>query len=262
MPKNVHTGQGPAAEDVPLVELTPSGEDGHIPIPGDQTIDFQASLSSAIAAAMGSMTSVISQTIAQALAAHPTTSQSPQPVMVSSPTGPGPSASRKRIQKGDDVPTNVGAPGPRKRARTRRAERTRNWKSARALQEMDSDSDIGSEEEALDDAFEEAEEDPSGVMEDNPLPGCSSLLSAADGMPAPLTDPSGEPLFDPDSLHHPRSAEWLPLEHVSKYLEARVRCPLSKEARNKLRAECPRPVIPNRVCETPAVDPKMTQFLA
>ncbi|XP_044141355.1 uncharacterized protein LOC122931355 [Bufo gargarizans] len=81
-------------------------------------------------------------------------------------------------------------------------------------------------------------------------------------MPAPLTDPSGEPLFDPDSLHHPRSAEWLPLEHVSKYLEARVRCPLSKEARNKLRAECPRPVIPNRVCETPAVDPKMTQFLA
>ncbi|XP_040276167.1 uncharacterized protein LOC120991412 [Bufo bufo] len=262
MPKNVHTGQGPAAEDVPLVELTPSGEDGHIPIPGDQTIDFQASLSSAIAAAMGSMTSVISQTIAQALAAHPTTSQSPQPVMVSSPTGPGPSASRKRIQKGDDVPTNVGAPGPRKRARTRRAERTRNWKSARALQEMDSDSDIGSEEEALDDAFEEAEEDPSGVMEDNPLPGCSSLLSAADAMPAPLTDPSGEPLFDPDSLHHPRSAEWLPLEHVSKYLEARVRCPLSKEARNKLRAECPRPVIPNRVCETPAVDPKMTQFLA
>ncbi|XP_044157590.1 uncharacterized protein LOC122943702 [Bufo gargarizans] len=258
MPNHVHSGQGPAAEDVPLVELTPSGEVAHTLAPGDQPIDFQASLSNAIAAAMGSMTSVISQTIAQALAAHPATSQTPQPVMVSSPTGPGPSASRKR-NNGDDVSTNVGALGPRKRARTRRAERTRNWKSARALQEMDSDSEIGSEEEALDDAFEEAEEDPSGVMEDNPLPGCSSRVSAAD---VSLTDPSGEPLFDPDSLHHPRSAEWLPLEHVSKYLEARVRCPLSKEARNKLRAECPRPIIPNRVCETPAVDPKMTQFLA
>ncbi|XP_040261452.1 uncharacterized protein LOC120977528 [Bufo bufo] len=54
----------------------------------------------------------------------------------------------------------------------------------------------------------------------------------------------------------------LPLDHVSKYLEARVRCPLSREARNKLRAECPRPIIPNKVCDTPSVDPKMIQFLS
>ncbi|XP_040272256.1 uncharacterized protein LOC120988684 [Bufo bufo] len=77
-----------------------------------------------------------------------------------------------------------------------------------------------------------------------------------------LTDPLGDPLFDPESLHHPRSAEWLPLDHVAQYLEARVRCPLSKEARNKLKAECPRPIIANKVCETPTVDPKMVQFLA
>ncbi|XP_044140078.1 uncharacterized protein LOC122930634 [Bufo gargarizans] len=258
MPNSAHGGQGPAEEDI---ELTPSGEDCQVMAPSDQSLAFQASLSNAIAAAMESMTSVISQSIAQALAAHPAASQTPQPAMVSKPAGPGPSASRKRIN-GDDVPTNVGALGPRKRACMRQAERTHNWKCARAQQDVGSDSEVGSDEEAVEDAFEEAEEDPSGVMDHNPLPGCSSLMSAAEVIPASLTDPSGEPLFDPDSLHHPRSsAEWLPLEHVSKYLEARVRCPLSKEARNKLRAECPRPVIPNKVCETPSVDPKMTQFL-
>lgn len=36
---------------------------------------------------------------------------------------------------------------------------------------------------------------------------------------------------------------------------------MSKEARNKLRAECPRPVAPQKVCETPTVEPKISQFL-
>ncbi|XP_040285902.1 uncharacterized protein LOC120999096 [Bufo bufo] len=78
------------------------------------------------------------------------------------------------------------------------------------------------------------------VPDANP-PGSSSLI-----------DPQGEPLFDPDSLHHPRSAEWVPIPHVAQYLENRVRKPLSKETRNKLKAECPRPLIPN----------KMIQFLS
>ncbi|XP_040298690.1 uncharacterized protein LOC121009547 [Bufo bufo] len=260
MPNTDYSGQGPVEEDISQVELTPSGDDCQtVMAPADHSLAFQTSLSNAIAAAMGSMTSVISQSIAQALATHPAASPTPQPAMVPKPAGPGP-ASRKRLS-GDDVSTNVGALGPRKRACTRQAERTRNWKCARAQQDAASDSELGSDEEAIDDAFEEAEEDPSGVIDSNPLPGCRSLVTAADVFPASLTDPSGEPLFDPDSLHHPRSAEWLPLDHVSKYLEARVRCPLSKEARNKLRAECPRPIVPNRVCETPAVDPKITQFL-
>ncbi|XP_040290011.1 uncharacterized protein LOC121002639 [Bufo bufo] len=68
-------------------------------------------------------------------------------------------------------------------------------------------------------------------------------------------------MFDPESLHHPRSAEWLPSPHVGAYLEHWVRHSLSRESRNKLRAECPRPLVPNKVCETPIVDPKMAQFL-
>ncbi|XP_044130837.1 uncharacterized protein LOC122923981 [Bufo gargarizans] len=259
MPRSHNSDQGSAEEEFPLADLTPSVHTDQDRLQTEQSQAFQMSVSNAIAAAMGSMTSVISQSIAQALATHP--ANMPQPATVSKPAGPGPHASRTTLT-GDDVATNVGALGSRKRACPRQAERTREWKWATAQQDWATDSEVGSEEEAIDDAFDEAEQDPSGVMESNPLPGCSTHRSSADALPTDLVDPSGDLLFNPDSLHHPRSAEWLPLDHVSKYLEARVRCPLSREARNKLRAECPRPIIPNKVCDTPSVDPKMIQFLS
>ncbi|XP_053321093.1 uncharacterized protein LOC128492534 [Spea bombifrons] len=77
-----------------------------------------------------------------------------------------------------------------------------------------------------------------------------------------VKDPQGTPLFDPDDLRHPRSAEWDPPAHIAQYLALRVRKPLSKETRRKLRAECPRPLVPDGVCKTPEVDPQIIQFLS
>ncbi|CAH2293957.1 Hypothetical predicted protein [Pelobates cultripes] len=71
---------------------------------------------------------------------------------------------------------------------------------------------------------------------------------------AGILDPQGNPLFDPDDLRHPRSAEWEPPEHIARYIALRMRTPLSRESRSKLRAECPRP-------STPEVDPQIAQFL-
>ncbi|KAM8971965.1 sodium-coupled neutral amino acid symporter 1-like [Pelodytes ibericus] len=80
--------------------------------------------------------------------------------------------------------------------------------------------------------------------------------------PNVLLNPNGQPLFDPDELQHPRSAEWAPADHVAQYISLRVRKPLDKLARSKLRAECPRPTVPNSACATPDVDPKIIQFLS
>ncbi|KAM4698712.1 uncharacterized protein WCC33_014250 [Rhinophrynus dorsalis] len=101
---------------------------------------------------------------------------------------------------------------------------------------------------------------------DNPLPkkGKSSHTEQTD-IPATssiLVDANGDPLFDPDGIKHPRSSDWTPRPHVAKYLEAWVRKPISRATRSKLRAECPRPVIPNKVCDTPELDSKMVQFIA
>ncbi|KAM4723098.1 uncharacterized protein WCC33_009318 [Rhinophrynus dorsalis] len=71
----------------------------------------------------------------------------------------------------------------------------------------------------------------------------------------------GKPLFDPEGIKHPRSAEWTTLPHISQYLENWVRKPMNRATRNKLRAECPRPVIANKVCETPELDTRMVQFI-
>lgn len=76
-----------------------------------------------------------------------------------------------------------------------------------------------------------------------------------------MLDASSAPLCNPDELHYPRLAEWFPSNLIGPYLEHWARCPLSKKARAKLRAECPRPVVPSQVCETPTVDPKLVQFL-
>lgn len=151
--------------------------------------------------------------------------------------------------------TQEGVPRSRKRA-LRQAEKTRSWKCARAQSPTDS------EPEPSDGEYPDyvSEEDCPVSAPSVPVPSTSSARDTVSG--AALTDPAGEPLFNPDILHHPRSAEWAPSDHIAKYLEHWVRQPLSKEARSKLRAECPRPLVPNKVCETPVVDPKMSQFLA
>ncbi|XP_044155389.1 uncharacterized protein LOC122941959 [Bufo gargarizans] len=214
---------------------------------------------------MGSMSSALTHSISQSLIAHPSTAnQGPALPPVSIAT-----ASRT-LQTDGPTPSQDYALRLRKRACTRQAEKTRAWKTARSLPEPVSDSDRESEEEAHDDLIYDLEEeladvavDPagSGVTTLNLCPPETALEHQGTSVDL-LKDPSGEPLFNPDELHHPRSAEWMPATHWAQYLEARIRNPLSKESRNKLRAECPRPLIPHKVCETPSVDPKMVQFLA
>ncbi|XP_044127310.1 uncharacterized protein LOC122921396 [Bufo gargarizans] len=218
-------------------------------------------------AAMGSMSSVLSQTITQALSALPTGVPSQLPSAAPQPTSIDPPVAQGTVT-GAHPATPETVLSSRKRALSRRAERARTWKCARAQSPDLSVSDGVSDEEALADFDYGVEEDLTLPV---PVPSTSAAAaSSAKDLAATSTatraegvlDEAGELMFDPESLHHPRSAEWLPSPHVGAYLEHWVRHSLSRESRNKLRAECPRPVVPNKVCDTPLVDPKMSQFLA
>lgn len=48
---------------------------------------------------------------------------------------------------------------------------------------------------------------------------------------------------------------------MGKYLELCLRKPLDKTSRNKLKAECPCPLAPRKICLTPECDAKMVAFL-
>ncbi|KAM8977567.1 uncharacterized protein RCH25_046737 [Pelodytes ibericus] len=80
-------------------------------------------------------------------------------------------------------------------------------------------------------------------------------------LPVEILDSSGFPLFDPRTLHHPRSAEWSPPQHIAEFLRYWLRRPLEKEVRQKLRAECPRPTLPDKVSSTPEFDPTFATFI-
>ncbi|XP_044129980.1 uncharacterized protein LOC122945009 [Bufo gargarizans] len=229
----------------------PSSGDPDIPTMNAQALELQRSVSSAIIEAMGSMSSMISKTISQALAAHAPGPAIPAPVLTSpQPTIVEPPAPQETMI-GVFQATHDSALRSRKRALPRQAERTRKWKCARA-QTGDVDSDIESDMEAYAEASGHSDGDIEIEMESElpgtsgPRPSTSGSVGASAAAPNVVStpvDPSGNPLFDPDALHHPRSAEWLPVAHVSDYLEHWVRRPLSKEARSKLRSECPRPLI-------------------
>ncbi|KAJ1176826.1 hypothetical protein NDU88_002093 [Pleurodeles waltl] len=76
-----------------------------------------------------------------------------------------------------------------------------------------------------------------------------------------IKDPQGSDKFSPDRIKHPRSAEWWLLTHVAEFLKLWIRRPLEKEARAVTRAECARPVVKNKACVTPDLDPDPISFL-
>ncbi|XP_069491214.1 uncharacterized protein [Ambystoma mexicanum] len=78
----------------------------------------------------------------------------------------------------------------------------------------------------------------------------------------PVLDINGVPFFDPALILHPRSAEWQPSQEIASFLEYWVRRPLPKGDRSKLRSECPRPVLQDKVACTPDIDQPMTVFLS
>ncbi|XP_056391859.1 uncharacterized protein LOC130284924 [Hyla sarda] len=103
----------------------------------------------------------------------------------------------------------------------------------------------------------EGDEEEVGDMEE-----CDPTGSAtATGNPHAILDSLGVPFFDPDDIKHPRSGEWSPLPQVAKYVEAWLRKPLDRSNRSKLRSECPRPSVANKVAATPELDPILIKYL-
>ncbi|XP_078504344.1 uncharacterized protein LOC144762915 [Lissotriton helveticus] len=78
----------------------------------------------------------------------------------------------------------------------------------------------------------------------------------------PVLDSEGNPMFDPSSIRHPNSTEWFPIPHVGEYISSKLRLPLDKSVRVKLKSECPKPSLPSHITVTPSIDqPLLTFFL-
>ncbi|KAM8977614.1 uncharacterized protein RCH25_047525 [Pelodytes ibericus] len=229
------------------------------------------SVTQAIQLAMGLMSANIAQSISSALmnTNAPVTQNVSQPTGKRTlTTGPGRKASckthhtqpitSKKLKMGMATPATEAVVTPRKRAQYR-AKSVRNWKAAKAAL------DYSSSESFAEEVSDESDEPDTDIPSEEDIPDNSAEVGLVT-LPVPtdtatLLDPQGEPLFDSDNLQHPRSAEWFPADHIAKYIAARVRKPLDKITRNKLRAECPRPTVPDLACDTPEVDPKIAQFL-
>ncbi|KAJ1145127.1 hypothetical protein NDU88_011419 [Pleurodeles waltl] len=93
-------------------------------------------------------------------------------------------------------------------------------------------------------------------------PPKKTIPASADQAHSPLLDSDGNPMFDPGLIHHPNSTEWLPSEHVANYILAKLRLPLDKQVRAKLRSECPRPSLPLHITATPSIDPSLLTFFS
>lgn len=79
---------------------------------------------------------------------------------------------------------------------------------------------------------------------------------------SPILDSAGVPLFDPSTLRHPNSHEWFPASHVGDYIAARLRLPLDKSARSKLKSECPKPSLPSNITSVPSIDQPLLTFFS
>lgn len=76
-----------------------------------------------------------------------------------------------------------------------------------------------------------------------------------------ILDPLGQEMFSPDNIRHPNSSQWWPQHHVAKFIQKWVKHPLEREARNIMKAECPRPMVQDKLCLTPNLDPELIKFL-
>ncbi|XP_053308321.1 uncharacterized protein LOC128470454 [Spea bombifrons] len=85
--------------------------------------------------------------------------------------------------------------------------------------------------------------------------------SSAPDQPFEVVDDLGTPLFDPRALRHPRSSEWTPSAHIAEFLRFWIRRPLDKDVRQRLRSECPRPTVKDKVLNTPEFDQTFVTFL-
>ncbi|XP_078496600.1 uncharacterized protein LOC144752592 [Lissotriton helveticus] len=68
--------------------------------------------------------------------------------------------------------------------------------------------------------------------------------------------------FDPASIRHPNSTKWFPIDHVGEFFSARLRLPLDKSVRAKLKSECPKPSLPSHTTSTPSIDQPLITFFS
>ncbi|KAM4706237.1 LOW QUALITY PROTEIN: uncharacterized protein WCC33_010960 [Rhinophrynus dorsalis] len=225
------------------------------------------SVTLAIQSAMGMMSSNTAESISSALKAAQVTSIQDRGSTVIEPA-PATVPSKKSTHKArhiDNQTSNIvnadsvctvkdGVVTPHKGAQYW-AKLVHKWKKARALGDI---LDLDSDSEEVSDRSEKVVQlsEADDVTDPQPIPLDGVAPNIDDQT---LLDPQGEPLFDRDNILHPRSADWFPMDHVAIYL---ARKPSDKVTSNKLRAECPRPIVPDMVSNTPDVDPKISQFLS
>ncbi|KAJ1151854.1 hypothetical protein NDU88_004633 [Pleurodeles waltl] len=120
----------------------------------------------------------------------------------------------------------------------------------------DTDEDVGDADEA---------DDASDIWgsQSQASPAKKPKLNVSDPFFAKtVLDADGNPMFYPSLLHHPNSTEWSPSSHVDKYIASRLRVPLDKQTRAKLRSECPRPSLFSHITATPSVDESILTFFS
>ncbi|KAJ1107378.1 hypothetical protein NDU88_004769 [Pleurodeles waltl] len=67
--------------------------------------------------------------------------------------------------------------------------------------------------------------------------------------------------FDPTEIFHPRSTNWIPLPEVANYVHSHLRQGFDKEVTVRLKSECPRLELDDKMSDTPEVDPTMVNFM-
>ncbi|XP_078527912.1 uncharacterized protein LOC144802049 [Lissotriton helveticus] len=97
---------------------------------------------------------------------------------------------------------------------------------------------------------------------DDDMPDADDLFDIFDFNFEPVFDSEGLPMFDPSSIRHPNSTEWLPSHHVGEYISARLRLPLEATVRSRLKSECPKPALPDKITLVPTIDQPLLTFFS
>ncbi|XP_078506433.1 uncharacterized protein LOC144764978 [Lissotriton helveticus] len=118
-----------------------------------------------------------------------------------------------------------------------------------SIPDTDDDDDMGDTDD-LADLFQ---------INDPPSPKKARLDALAS---QPVLDSEGNPMFDPTTIRHPNSTEWFPIPHVGDYISSKLRLPLDKSVRAKLKSECPKPSLPSHITVTPSIDQPLLTFFS
>ncbi|XP_064422497.1 uncharacterized protein LOC135360039 [Latimeria chalumnae] len=120
-----------------------------------------------------------------------------------------------------------------------------------------SDSERESEQRRV---FWQSARSPADLADAGPLLQQASPPPSGSSISVP--EDLGPPFVDPEALKHPRSSDWSPSIGVASFLKKHLRSHLSVKARQRLKAECPRPIIDGNVQVTPTVDQSFLTYFS